>query len=36
MRAEEFPIMPTEWVTAMIKPFNFFNETPTLDLNKVE
>lgn len=36
MRAEEFPIMPTEWVTAMIKPFNFFNETPTLDLPKVE
>ncbi|WP_419876181.1 primary-amine oxidase [Candidatus Pristimantibacillus sp. PTI5] len=36
MRAEEFPIMPTEWVTAMIKPFNFFNETPTLDLNKTE
>lgn len=35
MRAEEFPIMPTEWVTAMIKPFNFFNETPTLDLPKV-
>ncbi|MFD1954186.1 primary-amine oxidase [Paenibacillus thailandensis] len=32
MRAEEFPIMPTEWVTAMIKPWNFFNETPTLDL----
>ncbi|MBB3114352.1 primary-amine oxidase [Paenibacillus phyllosphaerae] len=32
MRAEEFPIMPTEWVTAMIKPFNFFDETPTLDL----
>jgi len=36
MRAEEFPIMPTEWVTAMIKPFNFFDETPTLDLPKVE
>ncbi|OXS53492.1 hypothetical protein B1A99_29400 [Cohnella sp. CIP 111063] len=36
MRAEEFPIMPTEWVTAMIKPFNFFDETPTLDLAKVE
>ncbi|WP_169087609.1 primary-amine oxidase [Paenibacillus sp. PL91] len=36
MRAEEFPIMPTEWVTAMIKPFNFFNETPTLDLQKTE
>lgn len=35
MRAEEFPIMPTEWVTAMIKPFNFFNETPTLDLPEV-
>ncbi|MFD1954187.1 primary-amine oxidase [Paenibacillus thailandensis] len=36
MRAEEFPIMPTEWVTTMIKPWNFFGETPTLDLPKVE
>jgi len=31
-RAEEWPIMPTEWVYAMLKPWNFFDETPTLDL----
>lgn len=31
-RAEEWPIMPTEWVHAMLKPWNFFNQTPTLDL----
>jgi primary-amine oxidase len=33
-RAEEWPIMPTEWVNAMIKPWNFFDQTPTLDLPK--
>ncbi|WP_373230072.1 primary-amine oxidase [Cohnella sp.] len=32
-RAEEWPIMPTEWVYAMLKPWNFFNNTPTLNLN---
>ncbi|MCI3918755.1 primary-amine oxidase [Paenibacillus sp. TRM 82003] len=31
-RAEEWPIMPTEWVYAMLKPWNFFDQTPTLDL----
>ncbi|MDR7314559.1 primary-amine oxidase [Brevibacillus nitrificans] len=31
-RAEEWPIMPTEWVHAMLKPWNFFDQTPTLDL----
>nr|MBP6117625.1 hypothetical protein [Neisseriaceae bacterium] len=30
-RAEEWPIMPTEWVNVLLKPWNFFNETPTLD-----
>lgn len=30
-RAEEWPIMPTEWVHALLKPWNFFNETPTLN-----
>ncbi|RDK92831.1 tyramine oxidase [Enterobacillus tribolii] len=29
-RAEEWPIMPTEWVHALLKPWNFFDETPTL------
>lgn len=29
-RAEEWPIMPTEWVYTLLKPWNFFDETPTL------
>jgi primary-amine oxidase len=33
-RAEEWPIMPTEWVNVLLKPWNFFSETPTLGLNK--
>lgn len=33
-RAEEWPIMPTEWVYALLKPWNFFDQTPTLNLNK--
>jgi primary-amine oxidase len=33
-RAEEWPIMPTEWVSVLLKPFNFFDHTPTLDLTK--
>jgi primary-amine oxidase len=32
-RAEEWPIMPTEWVHVLLKPWNFFDETPTLNLN---
>ena len=31
-RAEEWPIMPTEWVNVLLKPWNFFSETPTLHL----
>jgi Cu2+-containing amine oxidase len=27
-RAEEWPIMPTEWVHTLLKPWNFFDETP--------
>ena len=30
-RAEEWPIMPTEWVNVLLKPWNYFDETPTLD-----
>jgi len=26
--------MPTEWVHALLKPWNFFNETPTLGEQK--
>lgn len=33
-RAEEWPIMPTEWVHVLLKPWNFFGETPTLGLNR--
>ncbi|MDQ6600602.1 copper amine oxidase [Bacillus salipaludis] len=33
-RAEEWPIMPTEWVSLLLKPYNFFDQTPTLDLQK--
>jgi primary-amine oxidase len=33
-RAEEWPIMPTEWVHALLKPWNFFDETPTLGLSQ--
>lgn len=33
-RAEEWPIMPTEWVNVLLKPWNFFSETPTLGLNQ--
>lgn len=29
-RAEEWPMMPTEWVYTLLKPWNYFNETPTL------
>lgn len=32
-RAEEWPIMPTEWVHVLLKPWNFFDETPTLNLS---
>ncbi len=35
-RAEEWPMMPTEWVHAMLKPWNFFDRTPTLNLPKKE
>lgn len=33
-RAEEWPIMPTEWVYTMLKPWNFFDQTPTLILGE--
>lgn len=33
-RAEEWPIMPTEWVHALLKPWNFFDETPSLGKKK--
>ena len=31
-RAEEWPMMPTEWVNVLLKPWNYFSETPTLHL----
>lgn len=33
-RSEEWPIMSTEWVSLMLKPFNFLDSTPTLNLPK--
>lgn len=33
-RAEEWPIMPTEWVHTLLKPWNFFDETPSLGKKK--
>lgn len=33
-RAEEWPMMPTEYVHSMLKPWNFFDQTPTLNLPK--
>ncbi len=33
-RAEEWPIMPTEWIHVLLKPWNFFDETPTLGLDR--
>jgi len=35
-RSEESPIMPTEWVHTLLKPWNFFDETPTLGKKKDE
>ncbi len=31
VRPEEWPILPVEWVSFELKPFNFFDHTPTLD-----
>lgn len=33
-RAEEWPIMPTEWVNVLLKPWNFFSQTPSLSSNQ--
>lgn len=33
-RAEEWPMMPTEWVHTLLKPWNYFSQTPTLGLNQ--
>lgn len=31
VRPEEWPILPVEWVSFELKPFNFFDHTPSLD-----
>ncbi|WP_256737591.1 stalk domain-containing protein [Pseudomonas sp. dw_358] len=36
VRSEEWPMMPTEWVNVLLKPWNFFDQTPTLYLNAPE
>ncbi|ANF83201.1 tyramine oxidase (plasmid) [Acinetobacter sp. NCu2D-2] len=35
-RAEEWPIMPTEWVYTMLKPWNYFDSTPTLQADELK
>jgi len=34
VRPEEWPVLTTEWVSFELRPFNFFNRAPTLDLPK--
>jgi primary-amine oxidase len=34
VRPEEWPVLTTEWVSFELKPFNFFDRAPTLDLPK--
>ncbi|ODM87557.1 Copper amine oxidase 1 [Orchesella cincta] len=31
-RVEDFPVMPVEHVSIMLKPYNFFKENPALDV----
>ncbi|EPF79767.1 primary-amine oxidase [Acinetobacter rudis] len=33
-RSEEWPMMPTEWVNVLLKPWNFFDQTPSLKQNE--
>lgn len=33
-RSEEWPMMPTEWVNVLLKPWNFFDQTPSLKQNQ--
>lgn len=33
-RSEEWPMMPTEWVNVLLKPWNFFDQTPSLTQNE--
>lgn len=31
--AEDWPVLPTKWMSFTLKPFNFFDRSPALDLN---
>ena len=31
--AEDWPVLPTKWVSFTLKPFNFFDRSPVIDLN---
>ena len=31
--AEDWPVLPTKWTSFTLRPFNFFNRSPVIDLH---